>query len=214
MPEDRAVLANITEQQWIAQRTYGTFVVQACPVGADCARTEVTPRKGVIDLGDKRTLDVPIGAREIAEDICNEINSDGGEGSFFGVFVCAGDAPTQEELGEARRKLGEFYRRQVVLADQEWERSHNYTLISDLQRRALRWLKIEKDWAYDPKPMADCPACGERVKAGVAVCRFCGAVLDREKALRFGLPPQAVAANSVVVDHSTTKRLSLEKRRS
>lgn len=187
MNSDTAYIANILEQQWILQRTYGTFVVHGCPAGQPFALTPVGPRKGTIDLGDNRTLEFPITAREVAEDLAREVNADGGEGSFFGVFVCAGAQPTPAELAEARRKLEEFYTRIVLLADREWERSHDYTMITDVQRRAAHWLGVEKDWAYDPKPMAECPACGERVKLGAAVCRACGAVLDREKAAQFGL---------------------------
>src|SRR5581483_7802479 len=38
-------------------------------------------------------------------------------------------------------------------------------------------------------PQAECPACAEKIKPGVAVCRSCGAILDREKAAQFGLIP-------------------------
>ncbi len=194
MNSETAYIANITDQQWMAQRTYGNFVVRACPAGQAYELTAVGPREGMIDLGDKRTFNFPITAREIAEDIAHEINSDGGDASFFGVFVCAGERPTERELAEARRKLEEFYKRLVFIADQEWERTHNHMLVSDVQRRAARCLGLERDWAYDPKPMVDCPACGSKVRPGVAVCRACGAVLDREKALRFGLVEKAPAA--------------------
>ncbi len=243
MPEI-AVIANITEQSWILQRTYGTFLVRGCdgahaksgavipsearsshsgeapsrgtprernsstagaPQDAPSARnhngaryalTEITPRKGIIDLGDKRTLDFPISARDIAEDLAREINSDAGENSFLGVFVCAGAQPTAQELDAAHRRLEDFYSRQVAIADQEWERTHNFMIINDVERRAARWLGLEKEWSYEPKPLVDCPACGEKLKPGVAVCRSCGAVLDREKAAQFGLA--AVAIEPVV----------------
>jgi hypothetical protein len=71
--------------------------------------------------------------------------------------------------------------------DLEWERSHNPMFITDLERRAARELGLDKPWLYDPKPMADCPVCAEKIKPGVAVCRSCGAILDREKAAQFGL---------------------------
>jgi hypothetical protein len=59
--------------------------------------------------------------------------------------------------------------------------------ITDLERRAARQLGLEKPWLYDPKPLADCPVCAEKIKHGVAVCRSCGAILDREKAAQYGL---------------------------
>jgi hypothetical protein len=59
--------------------------------------------------------------------------------------------------------------------------------ITDLERRAARQLSLEKPWLYDPKPLPECPACGEKIKHGVAVCRACGAILDKEKAAQYGL---------------------------
>jgi hypothetical protein len=59
--------------------------------------------------------------------------------------------------------------------------------ITDLERRAARQLGVEKPWLYDPRPLTDCPLCAEKIKPGVAVCRSCGAILDREKAAQYGI---------------------------
>jgi hypothetical protein len=191
MPElnETATLVNISPEKWPPrQRTYfGALEINSPAPGEPYALTRIESSIGVIDLGDKRTMDYAIPARAIAEDIAREINSDSGEGSFHGVFVAAGDTPTKEELAEARRKLEEFHRRLVAAADLEWERSHNPLFITDLDRRAARELGLEKPWLYDPKPLAECPACAEKIKPGVAVCRACGAILDRAKAAQFGL---------------------------
>ena len=186
---DVAVLVNISTQKWPPrQRTYfGSLDVRSPHDGEAYALTPVRSCKAMMDLGDKRTMEFPISAREIAEDIAREINSDSGEGSYHGVFVATGSEPTQIELAEARRKLDEFHRRLVAAADLEWERSHNPMFITDLERRAARELKLEKPWLYDPKPATECPACAERIKPGVAVCKACGAILDKEKAAQFGL---------------------------
>ncbi|MGD0907681.1 MAG: hypothetical protein ABSA96_08875 [Candidatus Acidiferrales bacterium] len=222
MQNETAVIANITDQNYMAHRTYGTFRIVGRSVsgpegkpeldnksgrpgiagggeanvgGEAYALTRVTSRTAVMDYGDKRTLPLQITAREIAEDICREINSDAGERSFLGVFVCAGSEPTAEELRAAREKLDEFYRALVAAADREWERSHSFLFIHDLQRRAAANLGLEKEWYYRSREMAECPGCGDRVKPGVAVCKSCGAVLDREKALALGIvqAPAAVA---------------------
>jgi hypothetical protein len=157
--------------------------------GADTryALTRISARTGAIDLGDKRTLEFPISARDIAEDLAREINADGGESSYFGVFVCAGDEPDEDELAEARERLALFYASLVSSADKQWERTQNVAFISDLERRAARELRLEKDWSYEPAMRNECPACGERLKPNVAVCRVCGAVLNREKAAQWGL---------------------------
>jgi hypothetical protein len=186
---DVVSLVNISTQKWPPRhRTYfGSLTIQSPEVGAAYAVTPVRACISVMDLGDKRTMEIRLSAQEIAEDLVREINGDSGEGSYHGVFVAAGPEPTQEELADARKKLEAFHRRLVETADLEWERSHNMMFITDLERRAARELGLEKPWVYDPKPMADCPACGEKIRPGVAVCRTCGAILDREKAAKFGL---------------------------
>jgi hypothetical protein len=186
--DDVVALVNISTQKWPPrQRTYlGSLTIASPAPGEAYAVTPIRGCKGVIDLGDRHTMEFAITAREIAEDLAREINGDSGEGSFHGVFVAAGPEPTEAELTEARTKLDAFHRRLVEMADLEWERSHNPMFITDLERRAARELKLDKPWLYDPKPQAECPACGEKIKPGVAVCRTCGAILDREKAAKFG----------------------------
>lgn len=171
----------------------------AAPELPPYALTTIIARTGAIDLGDKRTLEFPISARDIANDLAREINADGGESSYFGVFVCEGSEPTEAELDEARERLDLFYRTLVSTADKQWERSHNVLFISDLERRAARELKFEKEWSYEPQQRIDCPACGEKLKPNVAVCKVCGAVLDRAKAARFGLIPGVATASEAPV---------------
>jgi hypothetical protein len=182
-----AYLVNITSQQWVLERTYGLYVIRGTQDGEPYAVTHILPRLMRRDRGDKQEELTPLEAWSIAEDLAMQINRDAGEDSFLGVFASATPVPEAAALEEARSKLAQFYAQLVVAADGEWERAHNHLLISDLHRRAARFLGIEKEWAYDPKPLVDCPACGAKIKPEVAVCRECHAILDREKALRFGL---------------------------
>jgi hypothetical protein len=188
-----AVLVNISTEIWPPRhRTYfGSLLVISPQDGEAFALTPIRGCIGKMDLGDKHFMDIAITAREVAEDIARELNGDSGEGSFHGVFVAAGEAPTESELADARRRLEEFQRRLVASADLEWERTRNPMFITDLERRAARQLGLEKPWLYDPKPLAECPVCAEKIKHGVAVCRSCGAILDREKAAQYGLGPAA-----------------------
>lgn len=187
-----AVLVNISTEKWPPRhRTYfGSLDVRSPEPGEAYALTPISGCDGAIDIGDKRIMSYRITAQEIAEDIAREINGDSGEGSFHGVFVASGTAPTEAELADARRRLEEFQRRLVAAADLEWERNKNPMFITDLDRRAARLLGLEKPWLYDPKPLAECPVCGEKIKHGVAVCRSCHAILDREKAAQYGLVPK------------------------
>jgi len=200
---DVVSLVNISAQKWPPRnRTYfGSLTIASPEGGAVYAVTPVRGCTSVMDLGDRRTMEIRLSAQEIAEDLVREINGDSGEGSFHGVFVAAGPEPTEQELADARRKLEVFQRRLVDAADLEWERSHNMMFITDLERRAARELGLEKPWLYDPRPMADCPACGEKIKPGVAVCRTCGAILDREKAVKFGLAEREEAGGAEAATH-------------
>src|SRR5260370_4658664 len=169
-------------------RTYfGSLAVRSPESGETYAITPIRGCTGVMDLGDKRIMEYRITAREIAEDVAREINGDSGEGSFHGVFVAAGDLPTEAELADARHRLEEFQRRLVAAADLEWERTKNPMFITDLERRAARQLGLEKPWLYDPKPLADCPVCAEKIKPGVAGCRSFRANLDRDNTVQYGL---------------------------
>ena len=189
-----AVICNISDQSWLLHRTHGTFAIAACEPGQDYALTPISSRRGRIDLGDKRTLDFPITAREIADDLAREINSDGGEGSNFGVFVCEGGVPTDEEQLEAQDRLV-FVLPEAGSCSGPAVGTHAQRRgsISDLDRRAARALKLEKEWCYEPQQRVECPACGEKLKPGVAVCRVCRAVLNQEKAAQFGLGKPEVA---------------------
>ena len=184
-------LVNISTEKWPPRhRTYfGALEVRSPQPGEAFAITPIRPATSVMDLGDKRTMEFRLTAREIAEDIARELNSDSGEGSFHGVFVAAGLEPTEAELSDARRRLEEFNRKLVASADLEWERTKNPMFITDLERRAARQLGLDKPWLYDPKPMSECPVCAEAIKPGVAVCKSCHAILDRDKAAQYGLVP-------------------------
>jgi hypothetical protein len=192
MTQGSAVVVNLTDQAWTLHRSYGTYRVRGCVPGEPYALIPVNGTHAVMDLGDKRTIDVPITACEVAQDLCREINADGGEDSFFGAFVAQGEKPDEDELAAARQRLAVFYRSMVASADREWERSHSYLFINDVQRRAARYLGLEKDWFYQARETSDCPGCGEKVRAGVAVCKTCGAILDRDKAAALGLAPVVV----------------------
>jgi hypothetical protein len=184
-----ASLVNISTEKWPPRhRTYfGSLQILSPEAGRPFAITPIRGCTAVMDLGDRRTMDIRFTAREIAEDIARELNGDSGEGSFHGVFVAAGEMPSETELADARRRLQEFQSRLVAAADLEWERTRNPMFITDLERRAARQLGLEKPWLYDPKPLAECPACGEKIKPGVAVCKSCNAILDKEKAAQYGL---------------------------
>jgi hypothetical protein len=173
-------IASISDQDWYISRTHGVYHIPACPKGEAYALLLITSRGDVIDLGDNRRFPFTISSREIAEDLLQDLQD-------HGIFVCAGARPTKDELAAATDRRDTFYHRLIGEGDTLWARGHSFREISDLHRRAAMALGVEREWAYVPVRMSECPACGEKVKTGVAVCKHCHAILDAEKAAQHGL---------------------------
>lgn len=181
-----ASIASISDQDWYISRTHGVYHIPACAKGEPYVLVLITSRGDALDLGDNRRFPFTISAREIAVDLLQDLHD-------HGVFVCAGARPSPEELAASSSRRDAYYHRLVSEGDTMWARGHSFREISDLHRRAAIALGVEREWAYVPTHMAECPACGERVKPEVAVCKHCGAILDAEKAAKHGLGIGAAA---------------------
>lgn len=173
-------IASISEQDWYISRTHGVYHIPACAKGEPYALLMITARGDALDLGDNRRFPFTITARQIAEDLLQDLQD-------HGIFICEGARPSGAELAEATTRRDTFYHRLIGEGDTMWARGHSFREISDLHRRAAIGLGVEREWAYVPMRMNECPACGEKVKVGVAVCKHCSAILDEEKAAKHGL---------------------------
>jgi len=184
-----ASIASISDQDWHISRTHGVYHIPACAKGEPYALVVITSRGDALDLGDNRRFSFTISARDIAEDLLQDLRE-------HGIFVCAGERPTADELASATTRRDAYYHQLVAEGDTMWARGHSFREISDLHRRAAIALGVEREWAYVPTRFADCPACGEKVKPGVAVCKHCGAILDAEKAAKHGLGGGSASASA------------------
>jgi hypothetical protein len=187
-------IASISDQDWYVSRTHGVYHIPACAkLGPPAPRQGeaggsvqpyalllITSRGDALDLGDNRRFPFTISAREIAEDLLQDLHD-------HGVFVCAGARPTTDELTAATARRDAYYHRLIADGDTLWARGHSFREISDMHRRAAIALGVEREWAYVPMRTSECPACGEKIKTGVAVCKHCHAILDPEKAAKHGL---------------------------
>jgi hypothetical protein len=182
-------IASISEQDWYISRTHGVYHIPACVKGQPFALLMITARGDALDLGDNRRFPFTITARQIAEDLLQDLLD-------HGIFICEGARPSAAELTEATARRDTFYHRLIGEGDTMWARGHSFREISDLHRRAAISLGVEREWAYVPMRMNECPACGEKVKVGVAVCKHCSAILDEEKAAKHGLGAGAEAARA------------------
>jgi hypothetical protein len=173
-------IASVSEQDWYISRTHGVYHIPACAKDQPYALLMITSRGDAIDLGDNRRFPFTISARDIADDLLQDLHE-------HGIFACAGARPTSDELTAATERRNTYYQNLIADGDIMWARGHSFREISDLHRRAAISLGVEREWAYVPMRTAECPVCGEKVKSGVAVCKHCHAILDREKAARHGL---------------------------
>jgi hypothetical protein len=189
-------IASVSDQDWYISRTHGVYHIPACAKDQPYALVMITSRGDAIDLGDNRRFPFTISARDIAEDLLQDLQE-------HGIFVCTGARPTDEELTTATERRSRYYQGLIAEGDMMWARGHSYREISDLHRRAAISLGVEREWAYVPMRTVECPVCGEKVKAGVAVCRHCQAILDREKAARHGITrPMDARENRAIAEKS------------
>jgi hypothetical protein len=194
-------IASVSDQDWYVSRTHGVYHIPACGKGQTYALLILTSRGDAIDLGDNRRFPFTISARDIAEDLLQDLHE-------HGIFVCAGARPTSEELASAIERRNTYYQTLITEGDMMWARGHSFREISDLHRRAAISLGVEREWAYVPVRTSECPACGEKVKTGVAVCKHCHGILDQEKAARHGLGRGAMSTSGASGETATPGRVA------
>lgn len=183
----------------VIMRTHGAYPIFHPHEGEPYKLSYVTHKVDYADVGDydpgpgkrEKRQQHHFDAKQIADDICHQINDNGSSGpSFFGVFVCKGSEPTEKELADAHARLTAYFERCVAEADAQWSEAPVHSLVSGVAKRAGRWLKLNPEnhgWMSNFQVMEECPACGTRIKPNVAICKACGAILDEEKAEKFGL---------------------------
>lgn len=106
-----------------------------------------------------------------------------------GCFTCAPDhIPTEQEITDARNTRTKWLQKLVEAGDKEFMRTHKVDEIPDFCKMAVEELGLKRDWAIvAPPPMTSCPACFESINISAVICKSCGAILDRERAIEFGL---------------------------
>lgn len=200
IPDETAVLVNISETAYTAERTFGNYMISACRQGQDFVTSIVKARRCVIDMGDrppgkkdsfKNTQQFIAHAVDIAEDLVRQWNTDiWGIGStptgeiagdavrgFAGVFVADGLEPTADELVQARELLAQCDEQLVQRADAEWDQFHSPMTIHAGWKRAARRLGVDASWLYtiaNKQKLPDCPHCGSKLLTMTAsVCSVC-----------------------------------------
>lgn len=76
----------------------------------------------------------------------------------------------------------EWFKRLIMIADDEWAKFHQHRMITEVQKIAATRMKVNREWAieYTPENNIDCPACGVLLNKRVAVCKDCGCIINAE----------------------------------
>jgi hypothetical protein len=111
----------------------------------------------------------------------------------YGVFIAAGETPTEEELKAAEAKLDLKCRDLIQEADGFHQQGPTQALnIQALHRWAADRMNVDRPWNAAEKPMMDCPGCGSRISK-LAAIHACASgvvsVIDPDKARSLGILP-------------------------
>ena len=83
-------------------------------------------------------------------------------------------------LNQAFKNTIAWFANLVQLADDDWAQTRQYKTISDLQRKACKYLNLTRDWNFDifTSQNNSCWACKESIHPDALVCSKCNAILN------------------------------------
>lgn len=171
----------------------GHYLIPACPDGAKHSAALKVPR--ILDDmrsdGMFKLVAVPVSGKAVVNDIVGigEFHSPGEDLTKWGVFVAAGQTPTDKELAEANRKLNQTWDYLITEADNYWKQGPQaHENVSDLHRLAAEKRGVDKEWAREVQPMKNCHVCGNRIMPTAAICTHCKTVLDEASVIANKVP--------------------------
>lgn len=100
----------------------------------------------------------------------------------YGVFVAAGEKPTKEEIAEAKVRLAAQLADDLRDGDNLWGGdAKQRAQISNIHRRAARYLGVKREWDSAIVAQSNCPFCASSINPGALKCTSCGEILDQER---------------------------------
>lgn len=136
-------------------------------------------------------------ASELCDSIVNDffgdsIYTDRAQGIGPGITWIEGNLTTEQlkdkkylpVLEETFNKQVLWFKLLVQHADDSWQKMRQHRVLSDLQRYAATFLKLDREWLTAleiQKTQNVCPACGTMVPLTAIKCFNCGFILDEEK---------------------------------
>lgn len=185
------------------ERGYNTrFVLPAAPRDGFTI-LKVEEMDELQNLGsDIEPFAAQVPADHIARDIMLEWSGNvaGNEFGGPGIFICAGDEPTPEELKRARHVQTIWCKWLCNIAQSEWVQG-NRNNVKDLHRAAAKWLGTEQfEWIKEPEQasLKKCPLCSTQIEAPggqlPGVCPACRNIINPALFYRFQAQAKVVQA--------------------
>ena len=173
-------------QHRVEKGSAGTYIVLACETGEEFSEPTVLPRL----VGDSYVVENEmkthyVSGEFMAQDIVHP--TIGANWSFgqnlddLGVFWTKNKKPLPAELHAARGKMEVTFRKLLAMAT-TIETNGNLNDITPLMRIAATYYGEDRPWNRVYRKLAECPGCGEPVKAGI-IKHACGFIFDIDRAL-------------------------------
>ena len=157
------------------ERTYGHYRIQPGSLENPSYMTVIDAKdKYITDHEEGHFMMVDVRCENIAKDFIRKKEND------QGFFIIEGQEVTEKELEKAAADQRNFYIRLMREGDSSWARYGKHEHISDAHRRAAHALGELRPWNTIAKANIECPSCGERVPAHVAMCKHCSVVINKE----------------------------------
>lgn len=142
---------------------------------------------------DRGSIPYKISTDDLAISLVNDFRSSClavTENAVPGLFWVEGEYTKEqigflhaEELARVGAQQQNWFLNLVRMADDDWEKTHQHKLISDLQRWAAKSLGFERPYLVEvPKIKKQCPICGSNITEFAIICPTCRFILDEDKA--------------------------------
>jgi hypothetical protein len=174
----------------------GRFIIPAAKEGDFETLIINDSRFAVYMDADRGSLWIPhpgmLVAKSIVEDFI-PFNMEATMETGPGVFYLEGALTKLEvmtkhkaRIDKARESQNRWFEALVILADNDWNKYHRHSTMTDVQRFAAKKLGLKRDWLITKaSDVKNCPACMGVIPEGASICQICRVIIDPEKAKKF-----------------------------
>ena len=171
IPRKNHKICSVFPGEIIFHNHNGMYVLPGCKDGERYSYVEVQPGYDRFDLGEDRHLvELVNTAKLIAQDFIGLV---AGRTDYLerGIFVPAGDEPTDEELAKAEAHLRKWLEVKINEAERVFAETGKLGWIDSNAKAAARRMGAKYKWAEDfnAKEMIDCPACARPMPKGAKI---------------------------------------------